>query len=512
MADKISVQELSSELQAAIAQLEDERGLEEVGVVTRIGDGVVWIYGLRSVGFNEVVIIEGRGGEEVEAFALNLDEDEVGAVLLGEETLVSAGAKVRLKGQVLSVPVGEALLGRVVDPLGRPLDGLGPINAKQTGLVERAAPGVIDRKSVHEPLMTGITAIDALIPVGRGQRELIIGDRQTGKTTITIDTMINQGRQKTGVINVYVAIGQKQSKVSRLVERLKSEGVMDQTIVVCAGPSDPASLLYLAPYAGTAMAEYFRDNKGHALIIYDDLSKHAAAYRQMSLLLRRPPGREAYPGDVFYLHSRLLERAAKLSDDLGAGSLTALPIIETQAGDISAYIPTNVISITDGQIFLETSLFYQGIRPAISVGLSVSRVGGNAQTKAIKGVSGSLKLELAQFRELAAFAQFGTDLDDETKHRIARGERLTELLKQSQYNPLALWEQAVALFVASEGIFDNVEVGKLKNVQHAILNSLKTDHKKVMEEINKGAALTDAQKETILKVAKKEAKSLGGGA
>ncbi|HEX8350013.1 MAG TPA: F0F1 ATP synthase subunit alpha, partial [Hymenobacter sp.] len=382
----ISIKELSADLQSAITGLKDQQGLEEVGVVTRIGDGIAWIYGLRSCGFNEILTIDGNGGETVEAFALNLNEDEVGAVILGDETLVSAGAQVRLKGEVLRVPVGPELLGRVVDPLGRPIDGQGPIAAKQTGLVERAAPGVVGRKSVHEPMMTGILAIDALVPIGRGQRELIIGDRQTGKTAITVDTMINQGRQKTGVINVYVAIGQKLSKVSRLVERLKAEGVMEQTIVVATGPSDPASLLYLAPYAGTAMAEYFRDNKGHALIIYDDLTKHAAAYRQMSLLLRRPPGREAYPGDVFYLHSRLLERSAKLSDDLGAGSLTALPIIETQAGDISAYIPTNVISITDGQIFLETSLFYQGIRPAISVGLSVSRVGGSAQTKAIKSV------------------------------------------------------------------------------------------------------------------------------
>jgi F-type H+-transporting ATPase subunit alpha len=348
------------------------------------------------------------------------------------------------------------------------------------------------------------------VPIGRGQRELIIGDRQTGKTAIAVDTMINQARQKTGVVNVYVAIGQKLSKVSRLVERLKAEGVMDQTIVVATGPADPASMLYLAPYTGTAMAEYFRDNKGHALIIYDDLSKHAAAYRQMSLLLRRPPGREAYPGDVFYLHSRLLERSAKLSDANGAGSLTALPIIETQAGDISAYIPTNVISITDGQIFLETSLFYQGIRPAISVGLSVSRVGGSAQAKAMKNASGSLKLELAQFRELAAFAQFGTDLDEEAKQRIARGERLVELLKQSQYSPLGLSEQVATLLPAGQGVFDEVPVEKLKHVQHAILSELETDHKKLMDEISKGAALTDEQKDTILKIANKQAKNLAG--
>ncbi len=509
---KISVQELSSELQAAIAQLQDQRGLEEVGIVTRVGDGVVWIYGLQSVGFNEVVVIEGRGGEAVEAFALNLNEDEVGAVLLGEETLVSAGAKVRLKGEVLSVPVGEELLGRVVDPLGRPLDGLGPIKAKQTGLVERPAPGVIDRKSVHEPLMTGIVAIDALIPIGRGQRELIIGDRQTGKTAITLDTMINQGRQKTGVINVYVAIGQKQSKVSRLVERLKTEGVMDQTIVVAAGPSEPASLLYLAPYAGTAMAEYFRDNKGHALIIYDDLSKHAAAYRQMSLLLRRPPGREAYPGDVFYLHSRLLERAAKLSDDLGAGSLTALPIIETQAGDISAYIPTNVISITDGQIFLVTDLFYQGIRPAVSVGLSVSRVGGAAQTKAVKSVSGGLKLSLAQFRELASFAQFGSDLDEETKQTIERGERLTELLKQDQYQPFSIAEQVVSLFAATSGAFDTVPTAHIKDAQAQLIRTMEDKHKDLMKTLNKGDKPDEAAEKAMREAAEHVAKMYASAA
>ena len=333
------------------------------------------------------------------------------------------------------MPVGPELVGRVVDPLGNPLDGGPPIKAKQMSPVERPAPGVLARKSVHEPLMTGLMAIDAMVPIGRGQRELIIGDRQTGKTAIAVDTMVNQAKQKTGVINVYVAIGQKLSKVAALQERLKREGVMDQTIIVATSPADPAAMLYLAPYAGCAMGEYFRDNKQHALIIYDDLTKHAAAYRQMSLLLRRPPGREAYPGDVFYLHSRLLERAAKLSDKLGAGSLTALPIIETQAGDITAYIPTNVISITDGQIFLETNLFYQGIRPAISVGLSVSRVGGAAQTKAIKAVGGGLKLALAQFRELAAFSQFSTDLDAETRQTIERGQRLTELLKQPQYSP-----------------------------------------------------------------------------
>ena len=366
---KIDVTELAKSLREKIAQLEATEGLEDAGVVIRVGDGVAWVHGLSKAGYSEVLEIETDGGV-VEAFALNLMEDEIGAVILGGEEKVKAGANVRRKGAVLDVPVGEELLGRVVDPLGRPLDGGPAIKTKQRGLIERPAIGVMGRKSVHEPLMTGIMSIDAMFPIGRGQRELIIGDRQTGKTAIAIDTMINQARQKTGVVNVYVAIGQKLSKIARLVDRLKEEGVMEQTIVVATSPSDAASLLYLAPYAGTAMGEYFRDNGGHALMIYDDLTKHAVAYRQMSLLLRRPPGREAYPGDVFYLHSRLLERSAKLSDELGAGSLTALPIIETQAGDISAYIPTNVISITDGQIFLETDLFYQGIRPAISAGLN----------------------------------------------------------------------------------------------------------------------------------------------
>ena len=503
---ELNVKELSRELQEAIADLRVSGGLASSGIVTRVGDGVAWIYGLEECGFNQVVTIEGAEGSVIEAFALNLMEDEIGAVLLGEDSLVSAGAKVTLTGKVLEVPVGPELLGRVVDPLGRPLDGKGPINSKAFGLVERPAPGVISRKSVHEPLMTGLMAIDTMVPIGRGQRELIIGDRQTGKTAIAIDTMINQGRQKTGVVNVYVAIGQKSSKVARLVERLKEEGVMDQTIVVATSPADPASLLYLAPYAGTAMGEYFRDNKGHALIIHDDLTKHAAAYRQMSLLLRRPPGREAYPGDVFYLHSRLLERAAKLSDDLGAGSLTALPIIETQAGDISAYIPTNVISITDGQIFLETDLFYQGIRPAISVGLSVSRVGGSAQTKAVKSVSGTLRLNLAQFRELAAFAQFGSDLDEDTKATINRGQRLTELLKQHQYQPLSVWQQTVSLVAANEGILDTVPVEKIKDAQAALLTELADVAKKEMDELNKGDKPSDKTLELVKKTATKVAK------
>lgn len=498
---EVSITELSADIRSAIAELKQRPEIENVGVVTRIGDGIAWVYGLSAAGYNEMLEIEGVGGEKVTAFAFNLGEDEIGAVVLGDDTAIKAGATVRLSGSVLEVPVGPELIGRVVDPLGNPLDGAGPIKTKQTSRVERPAPDVLSRKSVHEPLMTGIMAIDATVPIGRGQRELIIGDRQTGKTAIAVDTMVNQARQKTGVINVYVAIGQKLSKIAALQERLKREGVMDQTIIVATGPSDPAALLFLAPYAGAAMGEYFRDNKQHALIIYDDLTKHAAAYRQMSLLLRRPPGREAYPGDVFYLHSRLLERAAKLSDKLGAGSLTALPIIETQAGDISAYIPTNVISITDGQIFLETNLFYQGIRPAISVGLSVSRVGGSAQTKAIKGVGGGLKLDLAQFRELAAFSQFSTDLDPETRQTIERGQRLTELLKQAQYEPYAVWQMYASLYAANNGVFDAVPVEKIKAAEAALHRELKNKHAKLTEALDTGNKPTDAQNETIVKVA-----------
>ena len=470
---KIDVTELAKSLREKIAQLEATEGLEDAGVVIRVGDGVAWVHGLSSAGYSEVLEIETDGGT-VEAFALNLMEDEIGAVILGGEDKVKAGASVRRKGSVLDVPVGEELLGRVVDPLGRPLDDGPAIKTKKRGLI--------------------------------GQRELIIGDRQTGKTAIAIDTMINQARQKTGVVNVYVAIGQKLSKIARLVDRLKEEGVMDQTIIVATSPSDAASLLYLAPYAGTAMGEYFRDNGGHALMIYDDLTKHAVAYRQMSLLLRRPPGREAYPGDVFYLHSRLLERSAKLSDELGAGSLTALPIIETQAGDISAYIPTNVISITDGQIFLETDLFYQGIRPAISAGLSVSRVGGAAQTKAVKSVGGNLKLGLSQFRELASFAQFGSDLDDATKAQIDRGQRLTELLKQPQYQPMSVWEQFVSIHAVTGGMFDDVPVSKIKDAQSALLTYLWKNSKDAMRELNKGDKPSDEQLKLIDEATKEIAK------
>lgn len=503
----VSLKDLSADIRAAIRELKTRPETEQVGIVIRVGDGIVWIYGLAKCGYNEMIEIDASDGTMINAFAFNLGEDEIGAVLLGDDTKIVAGAKARLSGKVLEVPVGPELIGRVVDPMGRPLDGKGPLKTKQTARVERNAPGVLERKGVHEPLMTGITAIDAMVPIGRGQRELIIGDRQTGKTAVAVDTMINQYRQGTGVINIYVAIGQKLSKIARLVERLKREGVMDQTIIIATSAADPASLQYLAPYSGATMGEYFRDNKEHALIIYDDLTKHAAAYRQMSLLLRRPPGREAYPGDVFYLHSRLLERAAKLSDKLGAGSLTALPIIETQAGDISSYIPTNVISITDGQIFLETNLFYQGIRPAISVGLSVSRVGGSAQTKAVKSVAKGLRVDLAQFRELAAFSQFSTDLDAETRQRIERGQRLTELLKQPQYTPLSVWQMYAVLLAATEGYFDKIPLANIKLAEANLLRELKHDHKKLTEKLNSGDEPDEKAKKTIFDVAKKVAQS-----
>ncbi len=502
----ISVKELSNELKEAIANLKSTGSATKTGVVTKIGDGIAWIYGLSECGFAEMIDIEASDGSTVTAFALNLMEDEIGAVLLGSDTLVKAGAKVSLTGRVLEVPVGPELVGRVVDPLGNPLDGKGPIKAKATGLVEQPAPGVLDRKSVHEPMMTGIAAIDTMIPIGRGQRELIIGDRQTGKTAIALDTMINQTKQKSGIINIYVAIGQKSATVARLIERLNHDGVMDNTIIVATSAADPASMQYLAPYSGAAMGEYFRDNGQHGLIIYDDLSKHAVAYRQMSLLLRRPPGREAYPGDVFYLHSRLLERAAKLSDAKGGGSLTALPIVETQAGDVSGYIPTNVISITDGQIFLETDLFNQGIRPAVNVGLSVSRVGGSAQTKAVKSVSGSLRLDLAQFRELAAFAQFSSDLDEETKQRIERGRRLTEILKQPQYTPLAIWQQVAVVLAGTNGAFDSIPVNKVKEAMASMFSQLHSQYKKEMNELNKGDKATEKTEKLILKVARDVAK------
>lgn len=503
---ELSIKDLSSDIRAAIEDLKNRPEIEETGIVTRVGDGIAWIYGLRGCGFSEMIDIEGTDGQKVTAFAFNLGEDEIGAVMLGSDESVEAGASAKSTGKVLQVPVGDELVGRVVDPLGRPLDGGEPVKAKQHAPVEQPAPGVLDRKSVEESMMTGLTAIDAMVPIGRGQRELIIGDRQTGKTAIAVDTMINQAKQDTGVINVYVAVGQKLSKIARLVERLKREKVMDQTIIVATSASDPAAMLYLAPYAATSMAEHFRDNGGHALVTYDDLTKHAAAYRQMSLLLRRPPGREAYPGDVFYLHSRLLERSSKLNDELGGGSITALPIIETQAGDIAAYVPTNVISITDGQIFMETSLFNQGTKPAISVGLSVSRVGGSAQSKAVKSVAGSLRLELAQFRELASFSQFSTDLDPETKHKIERGQRLTELLKQPQYSPKSIWEMYASLHATTSGSFDQVPRDKIKYAERALLDELKSKHAKLTDKLNTGDKPDDETKDKIKQVADEVAK------
>lgn len=498
---KTSLHTLSQELRDALDGLHNQPELHDVGVVTRVSDGIVWIRGLNECGYNEMITIETQRGRLVTAFALNLEEDQIGAVLLGATTTVAAGDHVRLTGKVLSVPAGKALVGRVVNPLGEPLDGLGPITTTAVGLVEKTAPGVIAREAVQQSLPTGIKAIDAMIPIGRGQRELIIGDRQTGKTALAVDTIINQARQKTGVISIYVSIGQKMSNVARIVERLKQEGALEQTIVVLTSASDPAALQFIAPYAACAMGEYFRDNGHDALIIYDDLSKHAWAYRQLSLLLRRPPGREAYPGDVFYLHSRLLERAAKLNKDHGGGSLTALPIIETQANDVSAYIPTNVISITDGQIYLEPDLFYQGIRPAVNVGLSVSRVGGAAQTKAMKKIAGSLRLELAQYRELAAFAQFATDLDAETKKRIERGKRLTELLKQEQYQPLSVAEQVVVLLAATGGAFDAVPVEKIKEAAHVLLEVIPTEQGALLARVQATGELGDEDKARLLKAA-----------
>lgn len=460
-----------------IAQLSTEPVAAKTGTVLEVGDGIARIHGLGEVMYSEMVeFADGTVG-----VALNLERDFVGVVVLGSDAGISAGSTVKSTGRLLEVPVGEELVGRVVNALGQPIDGKGAIKTKQTSPVEKIAPGVITRESVNQPLQTGIKAIDAMIPIGRGQRELIIGDRQTGKTAIAIDTIINQKGK--GVVCIYVAVGQKESKVAKIVAKLEEAGAMEHTIVVSAAASDPAALWFLAPFAGTAMGEYFRDNAKHALIVYDDLSKQAWAYRQISLLLRRPAGREAYPGDVFYLHSRLLERAAKLAPEYGGGTLTALPIIETQAGDVSAYIPTNVISITDGQIYLETDLFYQGIRPAISVGLSVSRVGGSAQIKAMRKVSGKLRLELAQYRELAAFAQFATDLDPETRARIERGRRITELLKQPQYQPVPVAEQVAVIYAATNGFFDEVAVEDIQEIQTKLLDQLRVTHKDVLTAI-----------------------------
>ncbi len=489
----IRAAEISRVIRDQIANFDADAQVSEVGSVLSVGDGIARIHGLDNVQAGEMVEFE----DGTKGMALNLEADNVGVVIFGSDSAIKEGTTAKRTGTIVDVPVGKGLLGRVVDALGNPIDGKGPIVAEKRSRVEVKAPGIIPRKSVHEPVQTGLKALDALVPVGRGQRELIIGDRQTGKTAVALDTFINQKEANKGddesqkLYCIYVAVGQKRSTVAQIVRALEENGAMEYSIVVAATASEPAPLQFLAPYTGCAMGEYFRDNGMHAVIVYDDLSKQAVAYRQMSLLLRRPPGREAYPGDVFYLHSRLLERAAKMNEDNGNGSLTALPIIETQAGDVSAYIPTNVISITDGQIFLETDLFYQGIRPAINVGLSVSRVGSAAQTKAMKKVSGSIKLELAQYREMAAFAQFGSDLDASTQKLLARGARLTELLKQPQYQPMPVEEQVAAIFAGTNGFLDSVDVKDVTRYEAAMLSYLRSDHAAVLQKIRDTKALDD---------------------
>lgn len=477
MSAKLKADEISSIIKERIQSYDLSINVEETGKVISVADGVARVYGLKNVMASEMVEFE--NGEK--GLAQNLEESSVGVVILGKADKIVEGTSVKRLGKLLRVPVGDALIGRVVNSLGEPLDAKGPIDATESRFIEEKAKGIMARKSVHEPLQTGIKAIDALVPIGRGQRELIIGDRQTGKTTVAVDTIINQKGQD--VICIYVAIGQKQSTVAQVVKKLEEYGAMDYTIVVAANASDPAALQYLAPYAGVTMGEYFRDNSRHALIIYDDLSKHAVAYREMSLILRRPPGREAYPGDVFYLHSRLLERASKLNDKLGAGSLTALPIIETQAGDVSAYIPTNVISITDGQIFLETDLFNSGVRPAINVGLSVSRVGGSAQIKAIKKVAGTLRLELAQYRELQAFSQFASDLDESSRKQLERGQRMVEVLKQPPYNPLPVENQVVLIYAGSNGYLDDISASAVAKFEAELYPYLEAKYPDVFEQI-----------------------------
>ncbi|MAX16930.1 MAG: F0F1 ATP synthase subunit alpha [Nitrospina sp.] len=493
--------EISSLIQKQIEGFDEGIELKETGRVISVGDGIARIYGLGEAMSGE--LLEFPGG--LAGMVLNLEEDNVGAVLLGRDDNVKEGDEVKRTGRIMEVPIGPELVGRVVDGLGQPIDGKGPVKTEKFGPIERVAPGVIDRKSVHEPMQTGIKSIDGMIPIGRGQRELIIGDRQTGKTAVAIDAIINQKGQN--MFCIYVAVGQKRSTVARVVKTLEQHGAMEYTIVVSASASDPAPMQFIAPYAGCAMGEYFRDNGQHCLIVYDDLSKQAAAYRQLSLLLRRPPGREAYPGDVFFLHSRLLERSAKVSDELGAGSMTALPIIETQAGDVSAYIPTNVISITDGQIFLETDLFYSGVRPAINVGLSVSRVGGSAQIKGMKQVAGKLRLDLAQYREMAAFAQFGSDLDAATQAQLHRGERLVELLKQGQYKPLSVVEQIVSIFAGVRGLVDDIPVGDVQKFESGLLNFMADKHKALMDKIAEAKKLDD-ETEGLLQAAIEEYKGL----
>ncbi len=498
----IRAAEISAILKSQIANFGEEADVSDVGQVLSVGDGIARIHGLDKVQAGEMVEFPSAG---VKGMALNLERDNVGVVIFGEDRQIKEGDEVRRLGEIVDVPVGKGLLGRVVNPLGEPIDGKGPItNVAERRRVDVKAPGIIPRKSVHEPVQTGLKAIDTLIPVGRGQRELIIGDRQTGKTAVAIDTILNQkavnasGNESEKLYCIYVAIGQKRSTVAQIVKTLEDRGALEYTIVVAATASEPAPLQFLAPFAGCAMGEWFRDNGMHGLIIYDDLSKQAVAYRQMSLLLRRPPGREAYPGDVFYLHSRLLERAAKLNEDNGSGSLTALPLIETQANDVSAYIPTNVISITDGQIFLETDLFYQGIRPAVNVGISVSRVGSSAQIKAMKQVAGPIKGELAQYREMAAFAKFGSDLDASTQRLLARGERLTELLKQPQYSPLAVEEQVASIYAGTRGYLDGIPTAKVPAFEQAMLQTLHSKHKSWLDSIRTGKTLTP-ELETELK-------------
>ncbi|HIH2218429.1 TPA: F0F1 ATP synthase subunit alpha [Campylobacter jejuni] len=490
---KFKADEISSIIKERIENFDLNLEIEETGKIISVADGVAKVYGLKNIMAGEMVEFE--NGDK--GMALNLEESSVGIVILGKGEGLKEGASVKRLKKLLKVPVGEALIGRVVNALGEPIDAKGVINANEYRFVEEKAKGIMARKSVHEPLHTGIKAIDALVPIGRGQRELIIGDRQTGKTTVAVDTIISQRGQ--GVICIYVAIGQKQSTVAQVVKRLEEHGAMEYTIIVNAGASDPAALQYLAPYTGVTMGEFFRDNAKHALIVYDDLSKHAVAYREMSLILRRPPGREAYPGDVFYLHSRLLERASKLNDELGAGSLTALPIIETQAGDVSAYIPTNVISITDGQIFLETDLFNSGIRPAINVGLSVSRVGGAAQIKATKQVSGTLRLDLAQYRELQAFAQFASDLDEASRKQLERGQRMVELLKQPPYSPLSVEKQVVLIFAGTKGFLDDIAVSRIKEFEDGIYPFIEAKHPDIFEQIRSKKALDSDLEEKLAK-------------
>ncbi len=487
----IKAEEISEIIKKQLQGYEAEVDLQEAGRVIEVGDGIARIYGLQGAMAGELLQFPG----DVFGLVLNLEEDNVGAVLLGDDTLIKEGDTVKRTKRIAQVPVGEALTGRVVNALGQPVDGKGPIASKEFRPLERYAPGVVDRRGVKEPLQTGLKAIDAMIPIGRGQRELIIGDRGTGKTAIGVDTIINQKGQ--GVFCFYVAIGQKRSTVAQVVKVLEDTGAMAFTTVVVASASEPAALQYLAPYTGCAMAEFFRDSSRHALCIYDDLSKHATAYRQMSLLLRRPPGREAYPGDVFYLHSRLLERAAKLNDQLGGGSLTALPIIETQLGDVSAYIPTNVISITDGQIYLESDLFYSGVRPAVNVGLSVSRVGGSAQIKGMRQIAGKLRLDLAQYRELAAFAQFGSDLDKATLQQLARGQRMVELLKQGQYAPLPVEKQIAIIFAGSQGLLDDLPVEQVGPFEEFLYPHLERKHAKLMPDIANKKELTDELRDAL---------------